>query len=69
MPTLHILFSSPLEPTIIPRTYPAEDLEVSKIRDELISWIADEGLGGDKDAAEWALLISIARVYVTVAPN
>lgn len=32
--------------------------------DELISWVADESLGGDKDAAEWALLTSIARVYV-----
>jgi hypothetical protein len=30
----------------------------------LISWIANEGLAGDKDAAEWVLLNIIGKVYV-----
>lgn len=34
----------------------------AQVRDDLISWIADEALGGDQAAAEWALLSCIARV-------
>jgi len=60
VPTLHVLFSQPLPPTLIPRTYPAEN-STSALREELISWIAEEALGGDRDAAEWVLLTSIAR--------
>jgi hypothetical protein len=45
-------------------TVAATNSDIAKIREELISWIADESLGGDRDAAEWILLISIARVYV-----
>ena len=30
----------------------------------MIDWIADEALGGDRDAAEWVLLACVARVYV-----
>lgn len=63
VPTLHVLFFRPLDP-LTSSTYPAADLEASQIRDELIAWIADEALAGDKDAAEWVLLASIARVYV-----
>ncbi|KAL7283147.1 LOW QUALITY PROTEIN: hypothetical protein ACG7TL_002573 [Trametes sanguinea] len=33
-----------------------------KVRDELIAWIAEEALGGDRVAAEWVLLSCIARV-------
>ena len=32
------------------------------IREELISWIAEEALGGDQQAAEWVLLSCISRV-------
>jgi hypothetical protein len=32
------------------------------IRDELIKWIADEGLGGDVKGATWLLLLSIGKV-------
>ncbi|KAI9443235.1 mini-chromosome maintenance replisome factor-domain-containing protein [Lactarius indigo] len=32
------------------------------VREELLSWIADEALGGDRDAAEWVLLTCVARV-------
>ncbi|KAI0362760.1 hypothetical protein OH77DRAFT_1585098 [Trametes cingulata] len=34
----------------------------NQIREELISWIADEALGGDRVAAEWVLLSCISRV-------
>ena len=65
MPTLHVLFSRPLEPSPVPAIYPATERAVfSETREELISWIADEALGGDRDVAEWMLLISIARVCV-----
>lgn len=63
MPTLHVLFSRPLESALFPAIYSAR-AAVAETREELISWIADEALGGDRDAAEWVLLISIARVYV-----
>lgn len=35
-----------------------------QIRDELIAWIADEALGGDRQAAEWVLLSCISKVSV-----
>jgi hypothetical protein len=35
------------------------------VREELIKWIADEGLGGDMKAATWLLLLSIGKVSVT----
>ncbi|OSD02777.1 hypothetical protein PYCCODRAFT_1477424 [Trametes coccinea BRFM310] len=34
----------------------------AQVRDELIAWIAEEALGGDRVAAEWVLLSCIARV-------
>ncbi|KAI0371789.1 hypothetical protein BV20DRAFT_965065 [Pilatotrama ljubarskyi] len=34
----------------------------AQVREELISWIADEGLGGDRVAAEWVVLSCISRV-------
>lgn len=36
----------------------------AQIREELIAWIADEALGGDRQAAEWVLLSCISRVFV-----
>jgi len=35
------------------------------LRQELIDWLANEALAGDKVAAEWILLCAIARVFVT----
>lgn len=63
VPTLHVLFTRPTPPTIIPRTFPASSIpdQLHKTRDELLTWIAEEGLGGDKVAAEWLLLSAIAR--------
>jgi hypothetical protein len=62
VPTLHVLFI---------RMHPLDVLSALKdpiqphIRDELLDWIADEALGGDRDAAEWVLLACVARVYVS----
>ena len=60
VPTLHVLFV---------REHRLNVLEASPdpfqhhIREGLISWIAEEALGGDRDAAEWVLLTCVARVY------
>jgi hypothetical protein len=59
VPTLHVLFSRP-------HSYVSPLNGVSppsvQLRDELINWIADEALGGDRDAAEWILLAAVAQV-------
>jgi hypothetical protein len=48
---------------LLPRPYPSVSVD-EKIREDLITWIAEEALGGDREAAEWILLISISRVSV-----
>ncbi|KIK69074.1 hypothetical protein GYMLUDRAFT_35119 [Collybiopsis luxurians FD-317 M1] len=68
--TLHVLFHLP-EKTV-PKPYRFYPLGAQKtqgaegtirtLRSELISWIADEALAGDADAAEWVLLSVISRV-------
>jgi len=66
VPTLHVLFSRPLPVTIIPQCYPAIPAsDMDGLRQELIDWLANEALAGDKVAAEWILLCAIARVFVT----
>ncbi|PPQ66893.1 hypothetical protein CVT26_009833 [Gymnopilus dilepis] len=63
VPTLHVLFMSPLPSTIVPRAFPDSTLStVGALRQELIRWIADEALAGDLIASEFVLLCSIARV-------
>ncbi|TRM59431.1 hypothetical protein BD626DRAFT_462490 [Schizophyllum amplum] len=64
VPTLHVLFSQPLPPTIIPRVFPyaPSSSSVQDLRSELVSWLADEALGGDRFAAEWVLLCAMAKV-------
>ncbi|KAG8925683.1 hypothetical protein FRC02_009477 [Tulasnella sp. 418] len=76
VPTIHVLFSRPHENTIAPFRYPmiarddsrndsevwSED-RVREVRDDLIKWIADEGLCGDRDAAEWVLAVAVSRVH------
>lgn len=66
VPTLHVIFIRPLPPTVVLRTYPYGPSQntVDGVRNELIAWIADEALAGDREAAEWVLLTSIARVCV-----
>lgn len=65
VPTLHVLFLQLIPLTIVPRSYPylpPNPLSISDIRDELIAWIADQALAGDRMTAEWILLCVIARV-------
>lgn len=62
MPTLHVLFIQPHDQALLERPYPKVDTRTSELRDELIDWIAEQALGYDRDAAEWVLLTSIARV-------
>lgn len=68
VPTLHVLFTRPHEMDVLPPTLSSEPDNTSSseepVLDEVVSWVADESLGGDKDAAEWVLLASTARVYV-----
>ena len=67
VPTLHVLFLQPIPPTIVPRSYPylpPNPPSISELRDELIAWIADQALAGDRVTAEWILLCVIARVSV-----
>jgi hypothetical protein len=39
-------------------------MSINGVRDELIAWIADEALAGDRMTAEWILLCVISRVLV-----
>lgn len=59
VPTLHVLFvrDDSLDILGAPKDPIGQD-----IRQELLDWIADEALGGDRDAAEWVLLACVARV-------
>lgn len=61
VPTLHALFSQPVPSTLVQRAYPSDAL-AKDIRDDLITWIAEQGLAGDREAAEWVLLCTIAKV-------
>ena len=65
VPTLHVLFTKPHASNNLLRQFPSPPgASDTDIRKELVYWIADEGLGGDRHAAEWVLLSCIARVYV-----
>lgn len=59
VPTLHVLFIREHRLDIFGAL---PDPFQPQIREELLSWIAEEALGGDRDAAEWVLLTCIARV-------
>ena len=60
-PTLHVLFHKTLPKHIVPGDFPLPGFSPST-RDSLISWLADEALQGDRDAAEWILLGCISSV-------
>jgi Mini-chromosome maintenance replisome factor len=62
VPTLHVLFTREHRLDIL--TAPKDAVQ-PHVREELLTWIADEALGGDRDAAEWVLLTCVARVYVS----
>ncbi|KAF9037006.1 hypothetical protein BDZ89DRAFT_1061703 [Hymenopellis radicata] len=57
VPALHVLFSQPYAPPPPPLTTKADPT----LRDDMISWIANNGLAGDRVAAEWVLLSSLAK--------
>ena len=61
VPTLHVLFMRP-HTHEASSTSATSQISSAEIRDELISWIAEEALGGDREAAEWVLLVSVGRV-------
>ena len=68
VPTLHVLFTKPHASNNLLRQFPSTPGTNDKdIRKELVSWIANEGLGGHIQAAEWVLLSCIARVYVPLS--
>ena len=60
VPTLHVLFTREHRLDILEA--PKDAIE-QHVREELLDWIAEEALGGDRDAAEWVLLTCVARVY------
>ena len=60
MPTLHVLF---VREHCLDIFETSPDPYQHNTREELLSWIAEEALGGDRDAAEWVLLTCVARVY------
>lgn len=69
VPTLHVQSTRPTPSTIILRTFPASLApDVRTVRNQLVDWIAEEALGGDKDAAEWVLLSAIARTQSRTPP-
>lgn len=61
LPTLHVLFVREHRLNILNAL---DDTVKQDIREELLDWVGDEALGGDRDAAEWVLLACVARVYV-----
>jgi hypothetical protein len=60
VPTLHVLFVREDRLNILEA--PKNSIQ-QPVREELLDWIANEALGGDRDAAEWVLLTCVARVY------
>jgi hypothetical protein len=60
VPTLHVLFVREDRLNILEA--PKDSIQ-QPVREELLDWIANEALGGDRDAAEWVLLTCVARVY------
>lgn len=60
VPTLHVLFSQPHTQPLFRYLQSASD---GSVYDDLVDWIAEEGLAGDRDVAEWVLLACISRVY------
>ncbi|OBZ75868.1 Mini-chromosome maintenance complex-binding protein [Grifola frondosa] len=71
VPTLHVLFTRQdpynlvRHPENLESDKKQEDARrenLARLREDLITWIANEALGGDRNVAEWVLLLCIARV-------
>lgn len=57
VPVLHVLCYQ-VDPAATPTNVDPS------VRTDLIDWMSNEALGGDKDAAEWLLLQLAAKVFV-----
>lgn len=67
--TLHVLFHRSLPKLIVSCPPLHSSVDTLEVRTALIDWLATEALGGDRDAAEWVLLGSIASAYVHSRPS
>ena len=61
-PVLHVLFTRPLQKTLLFSPYLLTE-DAHTIRQDIIQWLASEALGGDAFTAEWVLLSCISSVY------
>ncbi|KIY43699.1 hypothetical protein FISHEDRAFT_53642 [Fistulina hepatica ATCC 64428] len=70
VPTLHVVYHLALPITIVSRSYPSvpPTQSVDLIREDLITWIADEALEGDRTTAEWVLLCAISHTHSRTPP-
>ncbi|TEB36041.1 hypothetical protein FA13DRAFT_1762243 [Coprinellus micaceus] len=70
VPTIHLLFARKIAPTLVPRAFPDSSFEspVQEVREQLVAWIADEALAGDKLAAEWVLISLVSKVQSRTPP-
>ena len=59
VPTLHVVFHQNTDTLCTSRS---PSLDFAGVRQLLLNWLAESALGGDTDAAEWALLACISRV-------
>ena len=63
IPTLHVLFYYPIPKTLMPdplSTFP--NSQAMTTRDSIITWLSNEALGGDRNAAEWILLSCLSSM-------
>ncbi|ETW81835.1 hypothetical protein HETIRDRAFT_417895 [Heterobasidion irregulare TC 32-1] len=58
VPTLHVLFTRPQKLDVLP-TPGFHTTATEALQKELVSWIAEEALGGDQDAAEQSRIRSL----------
>lgn len=64
--TIHVLFAVdefvvPQSAGILSKHAQIEDPS-NAIKDALVTWLAEEALAGDKDVAQWVLLMTIGQV-------
>ncbi|KZO89923.1 hypothetical protein CALVIDRAFT_551728 [Calocera viscosa TUFC12733] len=65
VPSLHVLFQTPLPTTVVKAAYPmppARSRTRLEVKDEIVKWLAASALRGDLLAAEYVLMCCIARV-------
>ena len=59
-PVLHVTYAQVPASEGIPSNPPGNSITV--IYEELVDWVSQEALAGDRDAAELTILCSVARV-------